>query len=154
MWVSPAMDGYDDQYPITKAPKGEAGGQWSSSLYGCFSDISLCCLGLWCPCILFGRIVQREINDPEGEGKFCRAYCISNIAGADAVVGGRNRTRLRSRYQLKEAPCSDYCVHWVCGPCALCQESKELDWQAKQGNQAAGAVTANTAPPQQTMDKA
>eukprot|EP00850_Spirogloea_muscicola_P009557 SM000054S18043 [mRNA] locus=s54:61112:63990:- [translate_table: standard] len=37
------------------------------------------------------------------------------------------RSRLRRKYNLKEAPFSDFCTSCVCGPCALCQEARELD---------------------------
>ena len=36
------------------------------------------------------------------------------------------RSRLHQQYGLQEKPCGDCCVHWCCGPCALCQEYREL----------------------------
>uniref|UniRef100_A0A0D9ZLR0 Uncharacterized protein n=2 Tax=Oryza glumipatula TaxID=40148 RepID=A0A0D9ZLR0_9ORYZ len=35
-------------------------------------------------------------------------------------------SRLHQQYGLQEKPCGDCCVHWCCGPCALCQEYREL----------------------------
>ncbi|EFR04697.1 DUF614 domain-containing protein [Nannizzia gypsea CBS 118893] len=34
------------------------GGSWTNSLCEC-SDIGVCCMGLWCPCILYGRTQHR-----------------------------------------------------------------------------------------------
>jgi hypothetical protein len=33
---------------------------------------------------------------------------------------------MRQKYGLKEDPCDDCLVTAFCGPCALCQESREL----------------------------
>ncbi|KVI05433.1 Uncharacterized protein family Cys-rich, partial [Cynara cardunculus var. scolymus] len=36
------------------------------------------------------------------------------------------RTKMRRQQGLPEAPTNDCCVHFCCGPCALCQEYREL----------------------------
>lgn len=36
------------------------------------------------------------------------------------------RSRLRRKYNLKETPCNDCCVHCWCWSCAMCQEYREL----------------------------
>lgn len=41
-----------------------------------------------------------------------------------------NIHRLREKYNLEEAPCSDCCVHCLASPCALCQEAREISRRA------------------------
>ncbi|XP_015634549.2 cell number regulator 2 [Oryza sativa Japonica Group] len=64
------------------------------------------------------------------------------------------RSRLHQQYGLQEKPCGDCCVHWCCGPCALCQEYRELKsrgfdmslgWQGNMERMGKGVATA---PPQ------
>jgi len=44
--------------PVT--PAGPGGVMGAGDLCGCFDEFESCCLGLFCPCILFGRTVERS----------------------------------------------------------------------------------------------
>lgn len=52
-------------------------------------------------------------------------YLLSTI-GWQWLYGCAKRSSMRSQYSLRESPCMDCCVHFWCGPCALCQEYTEL----------------------------
>ncbi|CAN6338604.1 unnamed protein product [Urochloa humidicola] len=113
-------------------------GAWSSGLFDCFSDISGCCLTIFCPCITFGRIAN--IVD-QGATSCCVSgtlyFLLSALTGGQPslLTGGLSclysccyRSRLRTQHGLPEGPCNcpDCCVHFWCEPCALCQEYREL----------------------------
>lgn len=36
------------------------------------------------------------------------------------------RTEIRAKYRLAERPMGDCCTHFLCHPCAICQEHREL----------------------------
>ena len=42
-----------------------------------------------------------------------------------------DRKTLRKKYNLKEEPCSDCPTTAFCGPCALCQEAREMKFRGK-----------------------
>jgi Cys-rich protein (TIGR01571 family) len=41
------------------------------------------------------------------------------------------REHLRKKYNLKEEPCGDCPTTLCCGPCALCQEAREMKGRGK-----------------------
>lgn len=45
---------------------------------------------------------------------------------ADAVPAKNNRRALRDRFNLDAQPCGDGWAHCLLGPCAMCQEAREL----------------------------
>lgn len=47
-------------------------------------------------------------------------------AAAPCLVSRPYRKKLRQRFGLVEAPSSDWIVHSIFEPCALCQEYREL----------------------------
>lgn len=53
---------------------------------------------------------------------FCGLACF----GVASLYSFRFRSRLRELYNLPEEPCMDFCVHYWCGICAICQEHREL----------------------------
>merc|ERR1712070_109618 len=42
-----------------KGGDGHGEGEWSSGLCGCFSDCEICMVGLCCPCIRWGKTLDR-----------------------------------------------------------------------------------------------
>lgn len=87
---------------------------WSSGLCGCFEDCYSCCLGLFCPCILLCDVSSRM-----GEG------CMFATCCAGALVG--LRVKMRIQQNIQGSLCNDYCTIQCCGPCVLCQLSRELN---------------------------
>ncbi|KAJ7514396.1 hypothetical protein O6H91_23G043300 [Diphasiastrum complanatum] len=116
--------------------------RWTSGICACFDDVPSCCLGCCCPCVLFGKNVEMLDGQSwfgpcvihfllwgvitgiccsltEGTGFGLLASCVSCYACG-------YRKRLRTKYNLEEAPCGDFCTHFCCHVCAICQEYREL----------------------------
>ncbi|KAK9156526.1 hypothetical protein Scep_003100 [Stephania cephalantha] len=131
--------------------------QWNSGICACCDDPQSCCIGLVCPCYVYGR--NAEIL---GSGSFigsCLAHCIlwggstalcclvtdGILLGlSGCVVGGyayRYRRALRSKYNLPEEPCGDFTTHAFCHLCAICQEYREI-----QKNRSGALPHASTGP--------
>ena len=94
--------------------------QWSSGLCDCCDNSSVCIQGLFCPCHLFGKNVEKI----EG-GRYWRSCCCY-LAGCGSCNHSASRRKLRVKYNLPEEPFNDCCVAWCCGPCGLCQEALEI----------------------------
>ncbi|XP_022776444.1 cell number regulator 2-like [Durio zibethinus] len=102
---------------------------WSSSLFDCFSDCSLCCQTTFCPCISFGRSAEIITKGSCSCGTYCLLYAvIHHLSGCllSMLYGCHYRRKLRHEYGLESSPCPDLCVHCFCHYCALCQEYREL----------------------------
>ncbi|KAL2635051.1 hypothetical protein R1flu_006530 [Riccia fluitans] len=112
---------------------GRSDFRWSSKLID-YKEITkdpvTCAWGTFCPCVLFGRNVNR-ITD--GQTSFMKA-CLTEI-----VMGGclcwccclpfyaaQFREQLRKKQNLPMDPYSDVHSHMFCHPCALCQEERQL----------------------------
>ncbi|KAF5206104.1 Plant cadmium resistance, partial [Thalictrum thalictroides] len=98
--------------------------KWNTELcggHGCTCLIT-CCL----PCITFGQ--NAEMLD-EGQPSCVThglIYGLLYLVQCHCLLGCSYREKLRVKYGLPAEPCNDFCVHWCCGPCALCQEHAEL----------------------------
>lgn len=44
------------------------GSKWLFGLWDCCSPMSTCCLGCWCPCLLYGKTYAREHGEGETNG--------------------------------------------------------------------------------------
>ncbi|XP_076079118.1 placenta-specific gene 8 protein-like [Mytilus galloprovincialis] len=86
---------------------------WSTGLFDCFSDMAncvfTCCCYPFAVCNLASRL---------GEC-FCAPAC---VPGGDIIL----RNRIRSVGGIKGSMCDDCLVIVCCGPCAACQEAREL----------------------------
>ncbi|MCO5614057.1 hypothetical protein L7F22_068338 [Adiantum nelumboides] len=124
---------------ISAHPHSQA---WSSGICACCDDMRSCCLGLWCPCILFGRNVEVLEGRPWTGPCLMHALLWSVAAGIGCSVTHWTllgllascvpcyacgyRKILRSKYNLEDAPCGDFLTHLCCHQCALCQEYREI----------------------------
>ncbi|KAH7284747.1 hypothetical protein KP509_34G068700 [Ceratopteris richardii] len=115
---------------------------WSTGICACFNDMKSCCLGLWCPCILFGRNVEVLEGRPWTGPCLMHALLLSVAAGIGySLTHGTllgllvscvpcyacgYRKILRTKYNLEDAPCGDFLTHLCCHQCALCQEYREI----------------------------
>ncbi|XP_058205678.1 cell number regulator 6-like isoform X1 [Rhododendron vialii] len=159
-------------------PKDEP---WTTGIFGCAEDTESCWTGLLCPCVLFGRNVQRIRDDANCIGPcMCHAVVIEGgiaLAAATAAFYGFDpstsllicegllfswgicglytglfRQWLQRKYHLKSSPCGPCLVHCCMHSCALCQEHREMN-----GRLSDGVVVPRTIvnpPPVQEMNSA
>ena len=98
---------------------------WSASFCGCCGDCGTCFYGCFCfPC-LYGS------NYSKVRGGGCFGPCVFHALclPCDSCCNApKLREDIRFKYNLEEAPASDFIVH--CCPCthclAVCQEASEL----------------------------
>ncbi|EOA27946.1 hypothetical protein CARUB_v10024118mg [Capsella rubella] len=144
--------------------------QWSSGICACFDDMQSCCIGLFCPCYIFGKNAESL-----GSGTFagpCLTHCISwalvNTICCFATNGvllglpgcfvscyacGYRRS-LRTKYNLQEAPCGDFVTHFFCHLCAICQEFREIQERRSGSYPPDMKMAITNAPLAQTMEPA
>jgi Cys-rich protein (TIGR01571 family) len=139
--------------PVSRSP-------WSTGLFDCFgscgehftSDLQVCVLGSFAPCVLYGNNMERLY--PGEDGIFmhhCMMYTYLWIVGANLLnvnlapcISVGSRIALRRKYNLEgtgdccftgigddesREGCNsafDVFTHFMCHLCALCQESREL----------------------------
>ncbi len=100
------------------------------TLYGCTKDCGICCYGCCCTPCLFGS--NAEKIDGKNCCLMCCAYGLLTNIYLCWVPHIYERRALRKKYNLKEDPsCSDLCTTVFCGPCALCQEAREMKSRGK-----------------------
>ncbi|CAI7777354.1 unnamed protein product [Closterium sp. NIES-54] len=124
---------------------GIGGAPWSTNLFDCSTDPKSCYLGCFCPCVLFGQNVQRL------HGRQCFGPCVMHCLLGGCIVWAaystlgpgafwctpiscyacNYRSELRAKYHLKAEPAGDCPTHFLCHPCALCQEHRELQSRPK-----------------------
>jgi len=115
---------------------------WKTGLFDCFLSPVTCCLGAWCPCVLYAKNVQ-AITGEDFCGSccgyfwlvqslgflnfFCCAGAISQCIFMPSLTLDK-RKMLREAYGLPDSCGGEsYCVHAFCLACALCQEARELE---------------------------
>lgn len=114
-----------------------SGNQWSSGLCDCFSDCTVCFCTIFCPCVQVGRNAEMITGGETSCCTGCCFYCFLQVCcfGFGCAYTFLNRHLLRTKYNLPERPCGqycppgyshDFCCHCCCFPCATCQESREL----------------------------
>ncbi|XP_066463253.1 cornifelin homolog B-like [Eleutherodactylus coqui] len=105
-------------YPITAQPQGMQQGyaagcsQWSSEVTDCCADTRICLCGAFAPCIL-------ACNLAKDFGECC---CLPCLPGTMVAL----RTGMRERYGIEGSICNDWLCISCCGPCTLCQMSREM----------------------------
>ena len=102
---------------------------WLTGFFSCFSDMESCCLGCWCPCILYGKN-HEALTGGDSCGNclgFFGMHCLPFGACFLPCLTLPKRKMIREAYDLPDGCCESYCVHfaWFL-PCALCQEAREL----------------------------
>ncbi|XP_024390985.1 protein PLANT CADMIUM RESISTANCE 7 [Physcomitrium patens] len=100
---------------------------WSSGIFACCQDIGSCFRTLFCPAATFGTLANAIDNTP-GSKDSCCTYLAMQFCLSSATLSSKYRGRIREKYNLLEEPLSDYATHCLLGPCALCQEYRELKY--------------------------
>uniref|UniRef100_A0A803LKN4 Uncharacterized protein n=2 Tax=Chenopodium quinoa TaxID=63459 RepID=A0A803LKN4_CHEQI len=120
--------GFPVAEPSAPPTNGGAVGEFSTGLCDCLSDIPLCCLTCWCPCITFGRIAEIVDKGSSSCGVSGALYSlIMVVAGCQWIYSCSYRSKMKKQYGIPENCCADCCTHFWCESCALCQEYRELE---------------------------
>ncbi|TFK71588.1 PLAC8-domain-containing protein [Pluteus cervinus] len=120
-------------------PYEQDGRAWSEGLFGCCSEPGTCVKSWFCPCVQFAQNKQRVeyledqgAFDPDHGGGFfsgdCFLHCLlQGCLGGGWILQIGERGTVRNRYRIKGGAFSDCCTIYWCNPCALTQESRELE---------------------------
>lgn len=165
--------------PLPESYAPPADEPWMSGIFACTQDTESCWTGLFCPCVLFGRNVERLRDDIPWTGPcVCHAVCVEGgmlLAAATAytygidpqttcliwegllfawwmcgIYTGNVRQELQKKYHLKNSPCDPCLVHCCMHWCALCQEHREM--KSRLSEDAVAPMTVVNPPPVQEMD--
>uniref|UniRef100_A0A0D6QZQ0 Cell number regulator 6 n=1 Tax=Araucaria cunninghamii TaxID=56994 RepID=A0A0D6QZQ0_ARACU len=141
--------------PLPESYQPPANEPWTTGICGCAEDPESCWLGLFCPCVLFGRNVERLREDtPWTQPCTCHAIFVEGgmalgvataiFHGVDphsafligegllfawwmcGIYTGLFRQSLQKKYHLRNSPCDPCLVHCCMHWCALCQEHREM----------------------------
>ncbi|KAI9667331.1 MAG: hypothetical protein M1821_000146 [Bathelium mastoideum] len=128
---------------------------WNTSLLDC-SHPSTCLLGLWCPCILYGRTAHRLARKAAHQDptdllslETCNGSCAlwAFACGLQGVLAAVQRVRVRHAYKIAGSVGRDALVSCCCVCCVLVQselEVKEREERARRlAGPAGGAYVAN-----------
>eukprot|EP00898_Chlorokybus_atmophyticus_P008710 jgi/Chlat1/8840/Chrsp91S08177 len=119
---------------VTAAPYGV----WSTGLFDCRADgYGPCFLTAFFPCIQFGRNAEMlDSTHPALAGSaLCGLSVLGDMIGAGigiprvplaALYACHYRQKLRAKYGLPGSATNDFCAYYLCGPCAVCQDAREL----------------------------
>ncbi|XP_043935357.1 cornifelin homolog A-like [Protopterus annectens] len=87
--------------------------KWSSGVFDCCEDMSICLFGTFVPCILACQVAE----------KLDECCCLPYLPGTLLAM----RTSIRERYHIPGTICDDWLMIYCCGYCALCQMAREMD---------------------------
>ncbi|KAJ6741586.1 PROTEIN PLANT CADMIUM RESISTANCE 10 [Salix viminalis] len=147
---------------------GDGPAQWSSGICACCDDTQSCCVGLFCPCYLFGKNAE-FLGSGTLIGSCVTHFILWAVVNSvcccmtDGILLGLPgcfvacyacgyRRALREKYNLQEAPCGDLVTHFFCHLCANCQEYREIRERSGESNSPDLKLAVVTAPPVQTME--
>ncbi|GIJ99772.1 hypothetical protein Aspvir_003775 [Aspergillus viridinutans] len=124
------------------------GGTWSHGLCEC-SSIGTCCLGLLCPCILYGRTQYRLSMKAKKENptnmlghETCNGSCtaMALLCGCQWLLATVQHTRTRKAYGISGNVGSDCVRATCCTCCTLIQDEKEFKTREEERERAAWAT--------------
>ncbi|XP_010692125.2 cell number regulator 6 [Beta vulgaris subsp. vulgaris] len=152
---------------------------WMTGICGCAQDPESCMTGLFCPCVVFGRNVERFKEEiPWTNACVCHAICIEGGMTLAALISifngyidantlrlfgegllfawwicgiynGLFREELQKKYHLQDSPCDPCVVHCCMHWCALCQEHREMKGRLPENSMT--PMTVVNPPPVQEM---
>lgn len=105
--------------------------EYLHGLCDCFGDIPTCCLGYWCPCVLYSRTNHRlktspisNLNDFHHCNTHCVGFCV--LAPVSWIFTFLQRGRIREKYHLEGTLMSDCGKAYCCVMCTLVQDEREV----------------------------
>lgn len=154
--------------PAALVPGQTAGPLWLTDLCGgCNGET--CCAACCCPCCMVGANAKMlrtgVIVDPccGGSGPECvihgmlggliQGVAIFGLGPLAALIHFGScyacgiRSQLRTKYGIDGSSMADCCIHYWCGPCAVCQEYEENKKRITMNQQPAVVVVQQPAMP-------
>lgn len=113
-------------------------GKWTTSLFECWKNLDSCCLGFFCPGLLFAFSAESigggsdffEENVAKGCGLHFLYCCVPRSCWVKfPQLNDEHETlrkRIRERFELPETPFSDHFIARYCFCFGVCQEAREL----------------------------
>ncbi|KAF3930613.1 hypothetical protein ABW19_dt0205199 [Dactylella cylindrospora] len=116
---------------------------YKSGLCSCFGDIGSCCLGCWCPCMLYSKTHHRLKTVPDSNldnYSSCNGHCVMwcALSPVSWVFTMLQRTRIRELYQIKGSPMGDCAKAYYCPLCVLVQDEREIREREDEKRRCAG----------------
>ncbi|KAL9090351.1 MAG: hypothetical protein Q9165_005385 [Trypethelium subeluteriae] len=121
-------------------------GTWNHSLLS-VSDSATCCLGLFCPCVLYGRTSHRLAlksakQDPTNMLGYSavNGHCVlwALACGLQCVPTVLQRLRVRHAYKIEGSVGRDLLGSCCCGACVLVQSEVEVREREERARRLAG----------------
>jgi len=110
---------------------------WSFGLFNCSARCNLCCWATFCPCVVYGENRQRLRNLQQqgaplpGGGGRTNDYCCIYAALVPTLYAWilhiPSRGETRDRYGVRGDVYTDCLTAWLCKPCSLTQERREIE---------------------------
>ena len=95
---------------------------FSTGLFGCFSDCGGCLYTIFCPCC---AMAQNWADSRDQQCTFCHCCAIPE------PIWIRDNIRMKLG-QTQNHYFGDCCLYFCCFPCAVCQDTRELKHLASQ----------------------
>ncbi|KAI9804180.1 MAG: hypothetical protein M1825_001582 [Sarcosagium campestre] len=120
----------DGTTPVVGGPGRGPIQNWQYGFCDFLSPFNTCCLGYWCPCILFGKTQQR-IKDPalqnyEVVNGNCMGWAALGYCGCFWILQMIKRGEMREQYNIDGSGAGDCFGAYCCPLCGLMQEEKEV----------------------------
>ncbi|KAJ5939031.1 hypothetical protein N7466_002165 [Penicillium verhagenii] len=122
------------------------GGGWTNGLCDCSSNFAACFMGIFCPCILYGKTQYRLNRKSKGEDptnmlgyESCNGSCtgMALLCGCQCILTALQRRTTRKAYGIA-GDCGSDCVRSTCCCCCtLIQNEKEIQKREEHRNRAA-----------------
>ncbi|KAJ6619427.1 PLAC8 family-domain-containing protein [Mycena sp. CBHHK59/15] len=145
--------------------------EWSNDVFDCLADPLTCLVSWFLPCVSYGRLMARyqALENSVGPSHHVcvdlTSYAIkadthsptdgvAQCFGCGGLVGMGGRQLIRSRYAVRGDGATDCLLSCCCAPCALTQESREIELEEQSLGHPGAGFSMFTAPQGQGGAKA
>jgi len=110
---------------------------WSHGLFDFTDECGLCCYSSFCPCVVYSKNKQRlhQLQThgtplPGGGDRYtadCSFFACLALTGNAFILMIKNRSNIRSRYNIRGSTMNDCATSIFCRCCSLTQERREIE---------------------------